>query len=70
MLHQFSKLDNALLVELLGNKHQIKNVDHPIAIEVWRGFTKTVGNLHQIQDVNFPIAVDVNDTSRYQVLQG
>ena len=70
MLHQFSKLDNALLVELLGNKHRIKNVDHPIAIWVWGGCAEPIGDLHQIQDVDFPIAVDVNDASRYKVLQG
>lgn len=37
-----------LLVELLGNKDQIKNVHSPIAVGVQGGFAETVGNLYQI----------------------
>ena len=65
-----SQAADILLTESVSDLYQIKNVDYPITVEVWRGFAEPISDLHQIQDVDFPIAVDVNDTSRYQVLQG
>ncbi len=37
-----------LLVEGVSDLHQIKNVDHPIAIDIWGGFAETVDNLNQV----------------------
>ena len=48
-----------LLAELLGDKDQVENVDYPIAVGIWSGFTESVGDLYQIQDVDLSIAVDV-----------
>ena len=61
------KFEKRLLVELLGDKDQVKNVDNPIPIGIGSGFTQTVGNLHQIQDVEPPIAVDISGIWGFEI---
>ena len=56
-----------LLAKLLCDKDQIQNVDLPIPIGIWRGFTESVGDLHQIQDVDYPIAVDIGGIFDFEV---
>ena len=52
-----------LLAKLLCNKDQIKDIDHPIAVGIRRGFAESVSNHHQIQNIDDTIAVDISETA-------